>query len=244
MNLLDIVRRYFDLWNSHDPAQVVSLFAPDGTYRDPAVPEGLKGEAIGEYVRQLIAMMPDLSFEIISLVATGEHGAVAEWLMHGNVSAGEIALPGADFFELVGDHIQAIHGYFDQSTLSEQLGKDNWCHWVTSGKLTRPGAFSLTWIEGDPQDMEQMGNYGMRTGMEMMEKPGALTKLTAGVGQRWFTITAWENLDDVAEMRRTNQAHERSNAHLFHDGFWSGCSYQRMGSVSNWAYLGTLPGMP
>lgn len=53
----------------------------------------------------------------------------------------------------------------------------------------------------------------------MMEKSGALTKLTAGVGTRWFTITAWENLEDVAEMRRTNQAHKEAMHAFFNTDF-------------------------
>lgn len=41
--------------------------------------------------------------------------------------------------------------------------ENNWCNWSTSGNLIRPGAFSLTWVEADSQDMERMGDYGRRT---------------------------------------------------------------------------------
>jgi len=93
----------------------------------------------------------------------------AEWLMKGTNSgpfAGgpppgkSVALPGADFLTVDGDKISSIKGYFDRRTLVEQLGLQvivQPCSIgaftfgdsvrYTTGKGTKPGAFSFTWID-------------------------------------------------------------------------------------------------
>ena len=38
--------RYFDAWNSHDPALVVAALTDDGTYEDPTTGGPLSGDAL------------------------------------------------------------------------------------------------------------------------------------------------------------------------------------------------------
>ena len=45
MEPLELATRYFDAWNRRDPEAIAAAFAPDGTYSDPNVPEGLGPEA-------------------------------------------------------------------------------------------------------------------------------------------------------------------------------------------------------
>jgi hypothetical protein len=66
MDILPIIRRYFEAWNQHDPTAIVALFTERGVYRDSAVASGLVAKAIGDYAGSLFTAFPDLQFEIIN----------------------------------------------------------------------------------------------------------------------------------------------------------------------------------
>ena len=58
MDATDVAQRYFDAWNRRDPEAIVATFAEGGTYTDPNIPEGLGGQAIGEYAAGLFTAFP------------------------------------------------------------------------------------------------------------------------------------------------------------------------------------------
>ena len=75
-------------------------------------------------------------------------------------TGGTVALPGADFIAVEGDKIRSVQGYFDRRAFVEQLGLQVIVQprsvgpfsfgssvRAQSGKRTKPGAFSLTWIQ-------------------------------------------------------------------------------------------------
>ncbi len=113
MNAVDVVQRYFNAWNAHDPEGVVATFVAGGTYSDPGA-SGLTGDAIASYVRGLLDMFPDLSFEAASLTAADDGMVAAEWTVRctntgpfqGLTPTGRaISLRGADFIQVQGKRL-------------------------------------------------------------------------------------------------------------------------------------------
>ena len=223
MNNLNVANRYFDAWNDHDPAAVAAAFTDGGTYSDPASGGVLTGKAIGEYAGGLFAAFPDLSFEIVSAASTGENSVSAQWVMKGTNSGsfagrlptgGSISLPGADFITIEGEKVRSVQGYFDQRTLVEQLGLQvivqpyqagsfqfgSSVH-LDVGNRNKPGAISLTWIAPrSEEDRNKVRDFTRQIMQELPETPGFLGLITAVVGDKMFSITAWDDADDAAKL--------------------------------------------
>lgn len=52
--------RWLPAWTGNDPERLLSFYAEDAVYSDPAVPDGLQGRAhILPYFRRLLARYPD-----------------------------------------------------------------------------------------------------------------------------------------------------------------------------------------
>jgi steroid delta-isomerase-like uncharacterized protein len=224
MTLLEIAQTYFDAWNRHDAAGIVSVIADGGTYSDPAAGT-LSGLAIADYADALFAAFPDLEFELVSAGVAGEGRLVAEWIMRGTNSgsfAGApptgrcIALPGADFITLDGDGIRAVQGYFDQRTFVEQLGLQvivqphavgpftfgNAVR-VHAGNAAEPGAVSLTWIEvRSEEEKEYVREASRQIAVEMTRMSGFISWIGVIIANRLYTVTAWEQPEDAHQVMR------------------------------------------
>ncbi len=182
MGATDVVQGYFDAWNRHDPEAIAATFVQGGTYTDPNVPEGLSGRAIAEYASGLFAAFPDLLFDLDSHSSTDDGVVAARWVMRGTNTGplrenpptrGTVALPGADFIAVEGDKVRSVQGYFDRSTFVEQLGLQVIVQprsvgpfsfgssvRAQSGKRTKPGAFSLTWIQvRSEEEAQEVRNF-------------------------------------------------------------------------------------
>lgn len=225
MDATDVARRYFDAWNRCDPEAIAATFAEGGTYTDPNALEDLNDRAVGEYAAGLFAASPDLSFDLLSHHATGNGTVAARWLMcgtntgplRGNPPIGAaVGLPGADFIAVEGDKIRSVEGYFDRSTFVEQLGLQVIAqpHSVgpfsfgcsvrcQSGKLTKPKAVSLAWIQArTEEEVGQVREYSRAAAAEMVDMPGFIAWIGVVIANRMFTITAWEDAEAVAQLRR------------------------------------------
>jgi hypothetical protein len=142
----------------------------------------------------------------------------AQWLMKGTntdpimgfpPTGRSVTLPGADFITIKGDKIHSVQGYFDQKTFVEQLGLQAIVqpHSIgpftfgtsvraTSGKRTKPGAFSLTWIEvHSEEEVNEVRQRGRQVVQEMMRMPGFISSANMVVGRRLITTTAWEDAE-------------------------------------------------
>ena len=73
MSLNDALDRYFAGWNDHDAAAVVASLAADGTFEDPTSHGQRSGNALGQYVAELVIGFPDVHFDVVSVAATGEN---------------------------------------------------------------------------------------------------------------------------------------------------------------------------
>ena len=176
MSLTDALDRYFAAWNDHDPDAVVRSLADGGSYEDPTTGGPLTGDALAANVATLLAGFPDLHFDLVSVAPTSDTTAAAQWLMQGTntgpMPAGPatgqtVALPGADFidYDPAADRIAKVTGYFDTATMLRQLGlqahitpadmepvtKFGISLHVDTQRQTIPGAFSVTWIDIDPE---------------------------------------------------------------------------------------------
>jgi steroid delta-isomerase-like uncharacterized protein len=213
-----VVRRYFEAWNQRDAAAIAACFASGGTYSDPMAGQ-LAAAAIAGYVEPLWRAFPDLSFEILSAEPAGAGRIAAQWLMRGTntgplqglpPTGRPVALPGADFIRLDGEAIGAVEGYFDQRAIPAQLGlmtviqprqagpfQFGTALAVPSGKQTRPGAVTITSIEvRSEEEAERVRTYSRNLVLELRGLPGFLGWTGVAVGNRMFTLTAWENAGD------------------------------------------------
>jgi steroid delta-isomerase-like uncharacterized protein len=238
LDLPPIVRRYFDAWNSHDPAAIVATLGESGTYSDPATPSPLAGPALVAYTQGLFAAFPDLSFELRSAMADGRGRVVAEWLMQGTNSGplqpgapptgGSVALPGVDLIAVEAGTIRSVQGYFDQKTFLEQLGLQVVAQpaamgpmtfgtgvRIPSGTRTRPGAVSTTWIDvRHEQDRQTMDRFSQQVVQELMQMPGFISFVGGVYGNRWWTVTAWEDAESAHQILRL-PAHKDAMGQFF-----------------------------
>ena len=250
MDPLAVAQGYFDAWNARDPAAIASTFAPGGTYTDPNVPGGVDAAGTAEYAGGLFASFPDLHFDIESLGMTPAGLIAAQWLMRGTntepfqglpPTGREISLPGADFIELDGDGLRSVRGYFDGGTMVRQLDLDvivqpgslgPFTFGVSSsvaGKDVEPGAFSMTMIEvRNDEEKQRVRELSRRVARDMLEMPGFVGWLGVVVGSRLYTVTAWEDLDSVGDLRGS-AAHREAMSTFFgpdfsigaHTGVWA-----------------------
>ena len=224
-NPTQVFQQYTDAWNSHDAAAIIATFAAEGTYTDPVTPGPLTGEAIGTYAKSLWDAFPDLSFETLSPIESGDGLLSAEWLMKGTNSGSmnglpptgkSISLRGADFVRLEAGKIHSVHGYFDGGAVPRSLGLDvivqpsaigpfefGVCMRVSSGSGAVPGAFSLTNILArNDEEKAAIHEHGRQIAQEMLSYPGFISLATAAVGDRMMTMTAWENQESMAPMMK------------------------------------------
>ena len=241
MGATDVVQGYFDAWNRHDPEAIAATFVQGGTYTDPNVPEGLSGRAIAEYASGLFAAFPDLLFDLDSHSSTDDGVVAARWVMRGTNTGplrenpptrGTVALPGADFIAVEGDKVRSVQGYFDRSTFVEQLGLQVIVQprsvgpfsfgssvRAQSGKRTKPGAFSLTWIQvRSEEEAQEVRNFSRAAATEMVEMPGFIAWIGVTIAERLFTITAWEDSESPQQLRHSGP-HEEAVERFFSTDF-------------------------
>ena len=241
-----VAQGYFDAWNSRVAKAIVATLADGGTYSDPASGGPLSGQALEEHAQGLFGAFPDLSFDIVSSAATGDGTVAAQWLMKGTntgpfgggpPTGQSIELPGADFITVEGDKIRSVQGYFDQRTFVEQIGLQAIVQpysigpftfgvsvRATTGKLIKPGAISLTWIEVDTdEEAEEVRARGRQITQEMLQMEGHISTTTMVFGRRLHTTTAWENPEAPTQLLKSG-AHKEAMDRFFGPGFASSAS--------------------
>ena len=135
-------------------------------------------------------------------------------------SGGALALPGVDFLTVTDGQIVAVERHFDRQTMAEQLGfqvtvqPDADGMWqlgfaarATGGSTAVPGAISLTWVNvRSSEEAGQIDEIGGQFGTELTEAPGFISVVTGGIGNRLFTIAAWEDEQAIRSALR-NKLH-------------------------------------
>ena len=250
-NAAQIALRYFDAWNRRDAAAILATLAENGTYEDPVTPGPLTGGAIGAYAESLWAAFPDLSFEIVSLTESATGLVCGQWLMKGTNTGSlnglpptgkSLAVPGADFIQVDGDAIRSVQGYFDSAAIPRRLGLDvivqphaigpfrfGVSNRVTNGSTATPGAFSITCLEARTEaEQNAVRESARKVLMEMLAMPGFISAVTANVGDRMMTITAWDSPDAMTGLMKGGE-HRTAVGRFFapelsrggHTGIWA-----------------------
>jgi steroid delta-isomerase-like uncharacterized protein len=225
ISLPTIVQRYLLAWNEHNVNEILATLAADGTYEDPTTQGPLGGADLEQHLTGFFAAFPDVTFEVTS-VCGGDDCLAVNWLMRGTnagplqpdlpPTGASIALPGVDLFHLDGDIIRSVQGFFDQKTFLEQLGlqvmvqpwefgpvKFGRAVWLSSGRQTKPAAFSTTWV--DVPDEAQAVEVVQRTRQmfsALLEMPGFIGATFTRVGNRLATQTAWDTAESAHAMRK------------------------------------------
>ena len=220
-----VADRYFDAWNRRDPEAIAAVFADGGTYTDPLVPDGIGPAATAGYAGGLFTAFPDLAFEIESSGTRPDGSVAAQWIMTGTndgpfqglpPSGRAVRLPGADVIAVAGDRVRSVVGYFDSAVIPRQLGMQvvvqparvgPYEFGVTtyvSASAAEPGAVSLTVLEArSPEEIEEIRDRSRDVVTDLLAAPGFISWLGVVVGERMFTITAWEGPDDPAQLRES-----------------------------------------
>ena len=248
---LAVAQGYFDAWNQRDPERIVASFAAGGTYVDPSSDGELTGVAIGAYAAGLFASFPDLSFDIVSASATGDASVVGEWMMRGTNTGpfGElpptglaITLPGVDLFSVDGNKIRSVRGFFDPGSLVKQLGLQVVVQPQALGpvefgtsvrmnleKQKKPGAFSVTMIEvRSDEEAAEVAKLSQQVMGELSQAPGFISTVVGTIGKRLFTVSAWEDSANAAQLLHAGGAHREAVQRVF------GTDFARAGMTSVW----------
>jgi len=248
MTPLEIATRYFDAWNRRDPEAVLATMAAGGTYADPTTNGPLTGDAFAAYVNGLFSVFPDTSFEVVSKGQPAEDLVAAQWIMRGTNHGSMNGLPptgksielfGADFIRVVDGKICSVDGYFDTAVIPRQLGLQvvvqpnaigpftfGTSIRVSTGKDTKPGAFSVTALQPrNADEVKTVSNLSRQVAMEMLSAPGFIAFVGVTVGDRMLTISAWEDPQAPAQLMRGG-THAEAMKH-----FWSGLSLSGYTSV-------------
>lgn len=255
MDSISVAQRYFEAWNRRDPSLLVANFAEGGTYWDPVAGE-VTGQAIGDYATSLFTGFPDLSFEITGPKLVADRTVSAQWVMRGThngpyrgmpPSGRPIALQGADFITVDGDKVRSVKAYFDSRAVPEQMGLQvlvqprtlgpaefGYSVSVQTGKRNRPGAFAVTFVQArSDQEVEEVRGLCRKTLRELVNMPGFISALTAVVGNRMYTTSAWESPEAIDQL--SNGTHKEASDRFFNSNLTAA------GAFSVWVPLRISP---
>lgn len=194
-------------------------------------PGPLTGKDIGVYAESLWATFPDLSFETVSAMENGDGLLSVEWRMRGTNTGPLNGLPptgksiaqnGADFVRIKNGKICSVQGYFDPGVVPRLLGLDVIVQpktigpWefgvsarVSSGSKELPGAFSITFFDArSEEEKKAIRESSRQIAEEMLSIPDFISLVTATVGSRMMTITAWKTPESSAPLMKTGEHRE------------------------------------
>ena len=126
----EIVKKYFDAWNTHDTEAILATVTGDGTYSDPVGGKHLSGQKYADYAASLFTAFPDLKLELIANLVASNGMVAAPWLLFGThqgpvgdiqPTGRSITLPGCDFITVENGKIKEVLGYFDPEYLFTQI---------------------------------------------------------------------------------------------------------------------------
>lgn len=239
---LELAQRYLAAWNAHDGTVVADLVT--GTYGDPALPEPVHGPVLAAYVDGLCAALPDLHLVDERPPVVDGDRVVVSWRMRGTndgaplpgapaPTGGSCDLPGVDVLTFAHGRLVDVRGYFDRTSLLEQLGlvtfvlpQDGWpISYGTSvradlGHLDVPGALSMTWIEvADDAEQAELLQRSTEVVTALAGDPAFLGWQATIVGRRNTTLTLWTTPAAAEAALARNVPHARAAARRLQEGF-------------------------
>lgn len=115
MNAEEATRALFGAWEQGDAGTVSQLFAEDGRYEDPLLPEPLQGrDAIRQGIAAAMAEVEGVRIEVKHLLAKGEAALCeASFSCQLRGGGGRLDFHFAMVVELCAGRIQRLSEYFD-----------------------------------------------------------------------------------------------------------------------------------
>ncbi|MBX9655031.1 nuclear transport factor 2 family protein [bacterium] len=104
-------------WTGNQPEKLMTYYAEDAYYQDPARPQGLRGH--GEmlpYFRKLLAVNPNWVWRAVELIPTSK-GFTLKWKATIPVGDRTVEEHGLDIVEIDNDLITRNEVYFDRANL-------------------------------------------------------------------------------------------------------------------------------
>jgi len=117
----EFAERWLPAWTGNDPERLVSFYADDAYYADPAVPLGVQGRPrLLEYFRKLLARNPSWIWTHRGSIPLAD-GFLNEW--HASIPAGSsvVEVDGVCTVQLRAGLIYRNEVYFDRSPLLAAL---------------------------------------------------------------------------------------------------------------------------
>jgi hypothetical protein len=113
---LTLTERWLPLWTGNRPDELLTCYAADALYRDPAKPQGLRGhEALRRYFGKLLALNPDWRWEAVEVIPTAA-GFTLKWQATIPVGDSELVEQGLDIVEVNAQgQITRNEVYFDRT---------------------------------------------------------------------------------------------------------------------------------
>lgn len=128
MDVLNLVDRYFDSWNSHHAPSLVAVFGKNGILRTPLAREGVSGQTLAEYASSLWGAFPDFFLQTEPPLL-GANKVSVEWVLRGVHDGAlfgcartgqRVSVSGVDLIDCSGSHL-SVRSYFDALSLLRQL---------------------------------------------------------------------------------------------------------------------------
>jgi len=108
---------WLQAWTGNRPKYLLSFYADDAYYQDPAHPNGLKGHAaLTKYFSKLLAKNPEWVWKREELFPT-ERGFILKWCAEIPIVYSEVLITGMDLVELQEEKITRNEVYFDTRLL-------------------------------------------------------------------------------------------------------------------------------
>lgn len=119
----DFCRRWLAAWTGNQPHALLSFYADDACYRDPAHPAGLKGrEQLERYFVKLLAANPSWTWQPLEIVPTAA-GCALKWRATIPTQGSTIVEEGLDLVEIRDGKITRNEVYFDRAALLAALSQ-------------------------------------------------------------------------------------------------------------------------
>ncbi len=115
--LFEFCKEWLSAWTGNNPQKLMSYYAEDALYVDPAHQKGLRGhEEVLEYFERLLRVYHDWVWTPIEVFPT-EKGAIVKWRCEIHVGQETLEETGLDIVELNGRLITRNEVYFDRTRL-------------------------------------------------------------------------------------------------------------------------------
>lgn len=116
-----IVRDFLAAWSRLDTEELVSYFAPDGTYHNMPIAPVSGHEALRTFITGFAAGWAETEWEVLNLVCAGDV-VIAERIDRTLTKDGKrIDLPCCGVFELEDGKIKVWRDYFDMAAYTKAL---------------------------------------------------------------------------------------------------------------------------